>query len=64
MLLVASAPLVLGLWAWWLVRCWRGTDRPLPRAALVAAAAAYGLVLLAFTVYRNTPWGAAWYAGR
>jgi len=60
---VASIPMVVALWALWLGRSWSGDARPLvparvARPLLVVA----GGVLLAFTVFRNTPWGSAWYA--
>jgi hypothetical protein len=62
LLFVASLPLLLGLWVLAVQRGWTGRapHRLAPRTtrALVAA----GTVLaLAFTVYRNTPWGSAWF---
>jgi hypothetical protein len=59
---VASIPVLAALWALWLRRAWTGPDRSraparLARPLLVAAA----VLLLAFTVYRNTPWGSAWH---
>jgi hypothetical protein len=59
---VASVPVLVTLWALWLRRSWSDHDRPRPspravRPLLVAAA----VLLLLFTVYRNTPWGSAWH---
>jgi hypothetical protein len=59
---VASIPLLVGLWAWWLWRGWTGSSRRIPRRVLRPLAAAYLVLLLAFTVIRNTPWGSSLYA--
>ena len=59
---VASLPLVVGLWLLWLRRGWTGDDsRVLPAAVVRPLTIAAAGVLLAFTIYRNTPWGAAWH---
>jgi hypothetical protein len=63
LLFVASLPLVLGLWALWVRRGWTGGAPPrlapgTARALVLGAT----LVMLAFTIYRNTPWGSGWYA--
>jgi hypothetical protein len=63
LLLVASLPLVVALWALWVRAGWTGTSslRVPPgvvRPLLVAAA----VLAVVFTVYRNTPWGVAWHA--
>lgn len=58
---VLIVPLLLGFlvfWSVWLVRAWRGDPRPrlpkvLPRSALWVVL----VLLFAFTVLRNTPWG-------
>lgn len=62
-LFVASIPLLVALWALWLRRSWTGDPprRVPPRAARLLALGG-GALVLAFTVYRNTPWGSAWYA--
>jgi hypothetical protein len=62
LLFVASLPLIFGLWVLAVQRGWTGRPprRLSPRTtrALIAA----GTVLaLAFTIYRNTPWGRAWF---
>jgi len=62
LMFVASIPLLLGLWAWWLLRGWTGTTRPVPRGVLRTLAAAYLVLLVAFTIVRNTPWGSSLYA--
>lgn len=64
LLLVASAPLLVGLWAWWLLRRWRGHDGRLPRRATVACAAVFLTLLAVFAIVRNTPWGAWLLSGR
>jgi len=59
---VASLPLVLGLWLLWLSRGWTGDERRvLPPRVLRPVTVAAAALLLAFTIYRNTPWGAAWH---
>jgi len=63
LLFVASIPLLVVLWALWLRRRWTGDP---PRRLSPRATRALGLggtaLALAFTVYRNTPWGSGWYA--
>ena len=63
LLFVASIPLLVALWALWLRRCWTGGPRRRlsPRTARVLGVGGTALAL-AFTVYRNTPWGSGWYA--
>ena len=65
-LFVSAIPLLVLGWVWWAQRAWSG-DRsaapwarltPVVRRSLLAAAAA---LILAFTVWRNTPWGAAFH---
>ncbi len=59
---VASLPLVLALWALWLGRGWSGADLPgVPARVVRPLLWVAGVALLAFTVYRNTPWGSAWF---
>ena len=61
---VGSIPVVVALWLLWALRGWTGDDDALRipgrfvRPVLVTA----GVALLVFTVYRNTPWGSAWFA--
>lgn len=63
LLFVASIPLVVGLWALWFGRRWSGRETPrLPARGARALLVGYAVAGLAFTVYRNTPWGSAWYA--
>lgn len=62
LLFVASIPVLLGLWAWWLWRGWTGSSRRIPRRVVVPVATVYLLLIVAFTVVRNTPWGSSLYA--
>lgn len=63
LLFIASLPLVLALWALWTRRSWTGTDGPrVPSAATRPLMLAATAITLVFTVYRNTPWGSAWFA--
>ena len=58
---VASIPLVLALWLLWVRRGWTGDAGPRLPAGLVRPLLAGAAVLVvAFTVYRNTPWGSTW----
>jgi hypothetical protein len=58
LLLVASAPVLVAVWARSLAQRWQGVRRPLPQpAAGVAAGAAVALVLV-FWVVRNLPFAA------
>jgi hypothetical protein len=61
LLFVASIPVLVGLWALWVRYGWTA-ERPRIAAPSRALLVALGLLTLAFTVYRNTPWGRAWYA--
>lgn len=57
---VGSIPLLVALWVLWMRRDWTGSPTRIhPRTARVAAFAVV-VVLVAFTAYRNTPWGSAW----
>jgi hypothetical protein len=59
---VGSLPLLLGLWLLWLGRGWTGDDRRvLPSRVVRPLTIAAAAVVLVFTIYRNTPWGAAWH---
>jgi hypothetical protein len=59
LVLVASIPLIVGLWLLWTRRSWSGDK--LVASPGVARASAIGVAALAvaFTIYRNTPWGSA-----
>jgi len=58
---VASIPLITGLWALWLWRAWTGSTRRLPGGLVRPLTIGYAVLLVAFTLYRNTPWGRPWY---
>lgn len=62
-LFVTLVPVLVAAWAWWAWRSWRGGPVRGPSGAparvLWWSAAA---VALAFTVFRNTPWGSAYWA--
>lgn len=60
LLLVAAIPLALAVWVAWLQRSWDGVARPPRRSAHATKALWIGaiLVIVVFTVLRNTPWGA------
>jgi hypothetical protein len=59
---VASLPVVLGLWLLWLRRGWTGDEsRVLPAQVVRPVTVVAAALLFAFTIYRNTPWGAAWH---
>jgi hypothetical protein len=63
LLLVASVPLVVALWLLWTRSRWTGAPGPRVPARLVRPLLLAAVVLtVAFTVYRNTPWGSAWHA--
>jgi hypothetical protein len=57
---VSSIPLLVALWLLWLRRDWTGTPTGVPPRLARAAALTVALLLVAFTAYRNTPWGAVW----
>lgn len=61
-LLVAAVPLLVAAWAWWLLASWRG--KPVAVPAFRTRSVWWGLatLTLAFTVFRNTPWGRDWWA--
>lgn len=62
-LFVVLVPVLVAGWAWWAWRSWQGRPVRGPSGArarvLWWSAAA---VALAFTVFRNTPWGRAYWA--
>lgn len=64
--LVAAAPVALVLWAGWALRAWRGVPpraaSPRRRALTRAVGIVAGAAFLAFSVWRNTPWGSAFHA--
>lgn len=55
-------PLVVGAWAFWFRGSWTRRSVSFPPALVRALAVALGVVAVAFTIYRNTPWGSAWRA--
>lgn len=57
-LVVSLLPLALVLWLRWARARYHGSDRPL-LALTTRQVAVVGIVLLAFAVVRNLPWGAA-----
>lgn len=58
---VASLPLVAALWFVWLRRSWTGSTQRLPTSLVRPLLVGYGVLLVAFAVYRNTPSGSAWH---
>lgn len=61
LLLVAALPVVVVLWALWVRRRWTGSTRKPPAAPVRPLLAGLTVVVVAFTIYRNTPWGTAWH---
>lgn len=66
-LFVASVPVLVAGWVWWLVHSGRrppvsGSPRPAVRARERVLWGALGVLVLVFTVVRNTPWGHAYWA--
>ena len=61
LLFVATLPLVAVVWAAWLRDSWTGGSRPVPPAVVRPLLVTALVVTVAFTVLRNTPWGAAWH---
>jgi hypothetical protein len=57
LLLVASIPLLVGLWFLWFSRAWRGQPTRLTQARTNAIVGCYLVVAIGFAVLRNTPWG-------
>jgi hypothetical protein len=63
LLFVASIPLLVAVWALWTRRSWTGHSWRPPAGMVPPLAIACTVLMIAFTIYRNTPWGSAWYAG-
>lgn len=61
LLFVASLPLIVGLWVLWVRYAWSGRRPRISAGTLRPLLMAYAALMLAFTVFRNTPWGSAWY---
>ena len=61
LLFVATLPLVAVLWASWVRDSWTGSSTRVPPAAVRPLVATALVVAVAFTVLRNTPWGADWH---
>jgi hypothetical protein len=55
-------PLAVGGWALWAQHTWTGSSRPPSAATVRTLTVVLGVLAVAFTVYRNTPWGSAWRA--
>lgn len=62
LLFIGSLPLLIALWVWWVQRSWAGERMRMPAAVVRPLLVGYAVLGIAFTVYRNTPWGSAWYA--
>jgi hypothetical protein len=60
LLLVATLPVVVALWAVWLRRGWTGAPVRLPARVVRPLAVGCGVLVLVFAVFRNTPWGGDW----
>ena len=63
LLLVATLPLVVALWAVWLHRGWTGVPVRLPARVVRLLVVGLGVLVLVFAFFRNTPWGSAWSVG-
>jgi len=63
LLFVASIPLLVAVWALWMRRSWTGRSWRPPAGMVPPLAIAGAVLMIAFTIYRNTPWGSAWRAG-
>ena len=61
LLFVASVPFLVGGWAWWLWRAWRGNNTRLSVDATLRLVLAVAALALVFTALRNLPAG-AWLA--
>ena len=61
-LFVSLIPVLVGLWVLWFARGWADNARPLTRRTANYVAVGLGVLLLAFTVFRNLPAGSAFYA--
>lgn len=59
---VAAIPAIVGLWAWWVGAAASGRRAPATYPAVRVGAIVVALALAAFTIWRNTPWGHAFYA--
>jgi hypothetical protein len=55
-------PLAVAAWIFWLQGSWGRRRTSVPPALVRALTVALAVVAVAFTVYRNTPWGSAWRA--
>ena len=59
---VSAVPLLVLGWLWWLHRAWTGTPRRrLPIAVQHTLIAVAATVVVAFTIWRNTPLGTAFH---
>ena len=61
LMLVASLPVVVVVWTLWVRRSWAGSTRQPPVTLARPLLAGLAVVVVAFTIYRNTPWGSDWH---
>ena len=62
LLVAVLLPLSAGLWVAAVRRGWTGRGEGLSPRAINRLTLAFAVLAVAFTVYRNTPWGSAWRA--
>jgi hypothetical protein len=62
LLFVSSVPVLVGLWVWWIAQRWSGGAVRVRPGVVRPLLTAYAVLAVAFTVVRNTPWGAGLHA--